>query len=68
MEKSNRTKKEPFLWTSKRNKKQARKNGSSQFKIPATAVAGHLISKRLDRFATMKEPKRDQLNPPGDYF
>ena len=31
-----------FFWTSKRKKKQARKNGPPQFKIPAAAVAGQI--------------------------
>ena len=30
------------FWTSKRKKKQARKNGPPQFKIPAAAVAGQI--------------------------
>jgi len=39
LEQNNVTKKGPFFWTSKRKKKQARKNGPPQFKIPAAAVA-----------------------------
>ena len=31
-----------LFWTSKREKKQARKNGPPQFKIPAAAVAGQI--------------------------
>ena len=31
-----------LFWTSKRKKKQARKNGPPQFKIPAAAVAGQI--------------------------
>ena len=30
------------FWASKRKKKQARKNGPPQFKIPAAAVAGQI--------------------------
>ena len=30
------------FWTSKRKKKQERKNGPPQFKIPAAAVAGQI--------------------------
>ena len=41
LEQNNMTKKGPFL-TSKRKKKQARKNGPPQFKIPAAAVAGQI--------------------------
>ena len=36
------TKKGGLFWSSKRNKKQARKNGSPQFKIPVAAVAGEI--------------------------
>ena len=35
-------KKWTLFWTSKRKKKQARKNGPPQFKIPAAAVAGQI--------------------------
>jgi len=31
-----------LFWSSKCRKKQARKNGPSQFKIPVTAVAGEI--------------------------
>ena len=31
-----------LFWTSKHKKKQARKNGPPQFKIPAAAVAGQI--------------------------
>ena len=31
-----------LFWSSKHNKKQARKNGPSQFKIPVAAVAGEI--------------------------
>ena len=31
-----------LFWTSKRKKKQARKNGPPQFKIPAAAVTGQI--------------------------
>ena len=41
LEQNNMTKKGPF-WTSKHKKKQARKNGPPQFKIPAAAVAGQI--------------------------
>jgi len=37
---NNMTKKGPFFWSSKRNKKQAHKNRPPQFKILAAAVAG----------------------------
>jgi hypothetical protein len=36
------TKKGPFFGPQKRKKKQARKNGPPQFKIPAAAVAGQI--------------------------
>ena len=39
---NNMTKKGPFFWSSKRNKKQAHKNGPPQFKILAAAVAGEI--------------------------
>ena len=42
LEQNNMTKKGPFFWTSKRKKKQARKNEPPQFKIPAAAVAGQI--------------------------
>jgi hypothetical protein len=32
----------PLFWSSKRNKKQAHKNGPPQFKILAAAVAGEI--------------------------
>ena len=31
-----------LFWSSKRNKKQAHKNGPPQFKIPVAAVAGEI--------------------------
>ena len=31
-----------LFWSSKRKKKQARKNGPPQFKIPVAAVAGEI--------------------------
>ena len=42
LEQNNMTKKGALFWTSKRKKKQARKNGPPQFKIPAAAVAGQI--------------------------
>ena len=38
----NNDKEGALFWTSKRKKKQARKNGPPQFKIPAAAVAGQI--------------------------
>ena len=42
LEQNNVTKKGALFWTSKREKKQARKHGPPQFKIPAAAVAGQI--------------------------
>ena len=42
LEQNNVTKKGPFFGPQKRKKKQARKNGPPQFKIPAAAVAGQI--------------------------
>ena len=39
------SKKVPFFWSSKRKKKQARKNGPPQFKIPVAAVASQISIK-----------------------
>ena len=62
-----------FFWTSKRKKKQVRKNGPLQFKIPAADVAGQ-IRLRLKINASIDLPqsrsqKGTKTGPSrGDHF
>ena len=37
-----------IFWSSKRKKKQARKNGPPQFKFPATAGAGQMLQLEIN--------------------
>ena len=58
-----------LFWSSKRNKKKARKNGPPQFKIPAAAVASEINFNLKETFQQICHNEGTKTGPSrGDHF